>query len=248
MLTAVSQTVNPINPNAEQVANVGMFRDTNAKALVTEASKVAFVLSDMIEKQGLICTIAGKKYVKFEGWQTLAAMLGLSVREVETHQTDDITFVSTVQVVRANDGFVLGQASAECGLDWEKKPQFARRSMALTRAAGKALRLNLAWIVSIAGYEATPAEEMMEIATTDTKPPIDTKPPVVWKITSRQKKLLEARISESSLERERVKNWMERAFGVLHFQDLTESQFQIMLGKIEGWKKEVQEGVDRLTS
>jgi hypothetical protein len=41
---------------------------------------------------------------------------------------------------------------------------------------------------------------------------------------------------------------MERAFGVLHFQDLTESQFQIMLGKIEGWKKEVQEGVDRLTS
>jgi hypothetical protein len=35
--------------------------------------------------------------------------------------------------------------------------------MAQTRATGKACRLAFSWIMSLAGYEPTPAEEMMPI-------------------------------------------------------------------------------------
>jgi hypothetical protein len=42
----------------------------------------------------------------------------------------------------------------------EAVPQFQLRSMAQTRAAAKALRNALAWVVVLAGYKPTPAEEL----------------------------------------------------------------------------------------
>jgi hypothetical protein len=45
--------------------------------------------------------------------------------------------------------------------NWANKPEFQLMSMAQTRAAGKVLRLLLGWIVTLAGYEPTPAEEMV---------------------------------------------------------------------------------------
>ncbi len=258
MLAEVNPEVNPeVKPNSIQETqpqtpplHMGMFHVGNAKTLISEASAIATILKDLIERQNLVMTISGKKYVRFEGWQTLAAMLGLAVKEIDTIQTDDITFVARVQVIRSGDGAIIGQASGECGEDWEKKPAFARRSMAQTRAAGKALRLNLAWIISIAGYEPTPAEEMEAIAIPAEKPEQRRPHPSEGgrKISPQQKKLLEARISESGLERDRVKSWMERAFGVQHFHELTEGQFQTILRNIDDWKRRVEEGVDRLTS
>jgi len=47
----------------------------------------------------------------------------------------------------------------------EQVPQFQLRSMAQTRAGAKALRNALAWVVVLAGYAPTPAEEMDEIVT-----------------------------------------------------------------------------------
>ena len=49
----------------------------------------------------------------------------------------------------------------------EPVPLFQLRSMAQTRANAKALKNRFAWIVVLAGYSATPAEEM----TTDDNPP-----------------------------------------------------------------------------
>jgi hypothetical protein len=46
--------------------------------------------------------------------------------------------------------------------NWANKPEFQLMSMAQTRAAGKVLRLLLGWIVTLAGYEPTPAEEMID--------------------------------------------------------------------------------------
>ena len=45
----------------------------------------------------------------------------------------------------------------------EVVPMFQLRSMAQTRAGAKALRNALAWVVVLAGYKPTPAEEMMEV-------------------------------------------------------------------------------------
>lgn len=46
----------------------------------------------------------------------------------------------------------------------ESVPQFQLRSMAQTRAGAKALRNALGWVVVLAGYKPTPAEEMDNIA------------------------------------------------------------------------------------
>ena len=53
----------------------------------------------------------------------------------------------------------------ECGRDepdWMKRPAFQRRSMAVTRATGKAARLAFSWIMVLAGFQACPAEEIIE--------------------------------------------------------------------------------------
>ena len=46
----------------------------------------------------------------------------------------------------------------ECGK--EKFDEYAVASMAQTRAVGKAYRMKIGWLVKVAGYETTPAEEM----------------------------------------------------------------------------------------
>jgi hypothetical protein len=43
---------------------------------------------------------------------------------------------------------------------WSQRDAYARRSMAITRATGKAFRLGFSWIMTLAGYEPTPWEEM----------------------------------------------------------------------------------------
>src|SRR6185437_14382005 len=58
---------------------------------------------------------------------------------------------------------VISSAEAMCLNDepnWKSKPMFQLKSMAQTRACAKALRNVLAWVVVLAGYAPTPAEEM----------------------------------------------------------------------------------------
>ena len=58
---------------------------------------------------------------------------------------------------------IVGGAEAYCMRDeenWKEKPWFQLASMAQTRAGAKALRNVLAWVVVLAGYRPTPAEEL----------------------------------------------------------------------------------------
>jgi len=63
---------------------------------------------------------------------------------------------SSEEVLKRRDGSTYFKWKDARG----KPEEFAIKSMAQTRALGKALRLPLGWIVSLAGYKATPAEEM----------------------------------------------------------------------------------------
>lgn len=139
-------------------------------ALIRQATAVATELAKIIEDKKLYSTIQGRKFVKVEGWSTLGAMLGVLPRELGMPQRlEDGSYVATIQLVRVNDGAVIGQASALVGVDekdrngkstWGSRAEYARWSMALTRATGKAYRLGFSWIMALAGYEPTPAEEM----------------------------------------------------------------------------------------
>lgn len=64
---------------------------------------------------------------------------------------------------RTMDGRTVGGAEAMCSRNehtWAKREDYALRSMAQTRAVSKALRGPLGFIVALAGYATTPAEEM----------------------------------------------------------------------------------------
>jgi hypothetical protein len=52
-------------------------------------------------------------------------------------------------------------------------------------------------------------------------------------ITEAQHRRLEARINELRLDRERVKGWCKRAFGVEHFPQLSPAQYQRLDEKLE---------------
>ena len=221
-----------IVPVAQATVSLGTLQAASPVALVQGARALADALADVIERQRLAVGIQGRKYVKVEGWTTLGVMLGVVPREVGTVEQDGI-YTATVELVRMNDGACISRASAECGSDdeldrygkpvWSGRPRYARRSMAQTRATGKACRLAFSWIMALAGYEPTPAEEMP-----DTRQQSDDDP----LITGAQHKMLEARIGELGLNRDGVKTWATRRFGVEHFQELKRQQFAELLAQL----------------
>ena len=58
------------------------------------------------------------------------------------------------------------------------------------------------------------------------------------RITAAQKKRLEARIGELGLDRERVKSWTAKAWGVEHFAELTPEQYDRLDKRLVQWAKE----------
>jgi len=145
-----------------EAVTLGTIRTAGPAGIIEEASTIAKQLANIVNSRNLYSTISGRKYVKVEGWTTLGAMLGVLPREVETHRIDG-GWESTVELVRANDNQVIGRGSAICTTDednWSDRPEYAVRSMAITRATGKAYRLGFSWVMALAGYEPTPAEEM----------------------------------------------------------------------------------------
>lgn len=147
----------------QSLVALGTLQANTPTALITGATAIADQLADVIRKKQLSNRIGGKEYVRVEGWTTLGALLGVIPREDDVKELDDGGYLATVSLVRISDGAVVSRASAECGMDedtWAGRPRYARRSMAVTRATGKAARLAFSWIMALAGFEATPAEEM----------------------------------------------------------------------------------------
>jgi len=230
---------------------LGTLQASSPAALVSGAAELASQLAIVIKKQNLATVIKGKQFVNVEGWTTLATMLGVTAREVCTVELEGI-YTATVELVRMSDGACISRASAECGaadeLDkngkpiWSSRPRYARRSMAQTRATGKACRLAFSWIMSLAGYEVTPAEEMIPIVES-----VAGQEPIVGsvsvpttvsestRITDSQRKLLEAQIRDYGLDFDRVKAWLKSAWQVDGFSDLSPKQFETLLKRLESW-------------
>lgn len=131
--------------------------------VVERASEIATALAGIVDSRKLYKFIGGKKYVLLEGWSTLGAMLGVLPVE-EWVRPIEGGFEAYVTLIRTRDGLKIGGASAMCTEqenNWRARDKYAIRSMAITRAAGKAFRLAFSWIIQLAGYEPTPAEEMV---------------------------------------------------------------------------------------
>jgi hypothetical protein len=152
----------PDEADTDQQTN--LFRTDDPVKVVEKAGEVAKALNSVIEKQNLYHTIQGKKHVTVEGWQTLGSMLGITAVKVHTEELPDNNgYRATVEARRISDGMVLGSADALCTRTentWKNRDDYALLSMAQTRATSKALRGPLGFIVKLAGFNATPAEEI----------------------------------------------------------------------------------------
>ena len=74
---------------------------------------------------------------------------------------------------RTRAGEVVGAAEAQClraERTWKGRDDYALRSMAQTRAVSKALRLPLGFVMQLAGFNPTPAEEMAVIESSPREP------------------------------------------------------------------------------
>lgn len=142
---------------------LGSLQADSGLDVIIQATKIAKELARIIEQCHLTTDIKGKRFVRVEGWNTLGAMMGVMPRELSVAELPDGDIEAVVELVRTSDGVVIGRGSALLGTDessWASRPRFARRSMAVTRATGKAFRISMSWIMALAGYEVTPAEEM----------------------------------------------------------------------------------------
>jgi hypothetical protein len=149
----------------EDDISLGMVRGTTPGEMVRTATEVAKHVAAVVEDRKLYTNIGGKKHVQVTGWATMLALLGVVPREVteKTRCLEDGSYVAEVELVRLSDQAIVGRASSECGMDeerWASRPAYARRGMAVTRATGRAARLGFSWLMELAGYAATPAEEM----------------------------------------------------------------------------------------
>jgi hypothetical protein len=146
-------------------ALVAADRPDGPAEMMAKATSLANALRDMVEAQKLYAVISGKKYPQVEAWMTIGRMDNVVARESSRPiRHDDGSYEAEVELVRLSDGMVIGRASALCGMPddkpWATRAEYARRSMAVTRATSRAFRQQYSWIMALAGYEPTPADEM----------------------------------------------------------------------------------------
>jgi hypothetical protein len=122
-------------------------------------------------------SIQGRKYVRVEGWQSIANAFGCVASAVDVRKVEG-GIAAIGQVRRVADGVLIATAEGFVGDDektWASRNEFARRAMAQTRAISRACRSAFAFVVTMmdAGLETTPAEEMSGL---DERPKVEYRP------------------------------------------------------------------------
>jgi hypothetical protein len=145
-----------------------LFQSPDPGQIVAQATRVADVIAPLIRDRQLAKRIGASEHVYLEGWTLAGTMLGVFPITVASGALFDANgtvygYQATVEA-RTMAGAVVGRADAECTRDenpkWRDAPSFQLRSMAQTRASSKALRMPLGFVMKLAGYDTTPAEEM----------------------------------------------------------------------------------------
>ena len=145
---------------------LSVHRDPNV--VLEEARVAAKALTTVIESKKKKVVFNGETYLENEDWLTVARFYGVTSRIRSTNfiEYGDVRgFEATAEafLLGPNGGEVISSSEAMCLNDepnWAKKPLFQLRSMAQTRASSRVLRQVFGWVVVLAGYKATPAEEM----------------------------------------------------------------------------------------
>lgn len=149
---------------AVEAPQAPLWGTSDSAVILAKATATANSLKDVVRSRGLISNIKGKEYPRCEAWTLLGTLLGVFPVLCWTRQVDK-GWEARVEA-KTLSGAVVGAAEAQClytERNWSDRDDFALRSMAQTRATAKALRMPLGFVMTLAGYEATPAEEMTHV-------------------------------------------------------------------------------------
>ena len=170
--------------------------------VIAFGQKAAVALAEVIKSKPKKVIINNEQYLEFEDWQTVARFYGATVGVEWTKKIEknDKLLGYEARAVVYQDSQIISAAEASCMRDepkwntrakyeWqgiypngkkvkigeESVPEFQLKSMAQTRACAKALRNAFAWVVVLAGFRATPAEEMTNPLEVLDQPPVNEK-------------------------------------------------------------------------
>lgn len=169
-----------------EIVAISKVDSENVGVLMRRATDVAGVCRDIVLKTAQ--SIQGRKYVRVEGWQSIAVAYGCaaSARDVEVlpdgvRAVGEVRRMSDGAVIATGEGFVGndepiwsgGGLNPKTGKPYEARPMYARRAMAQTRAISRACRSAFAFVVTMidGGLETTPAEEMIGVYPEADAPP-----------------------------------------------------------------------------
>ena len=159
---SVMPAVYPNGPT-ESANGTALFSHDPEQAFV-EAQRIVSVVAQRCTGPGYLVNIRGKQYPKIEWWTTVSASLGLFPQVVfaqRLERDDEIAYEAKVAVYRQNQIVASGEAMCSSKEErWSHADEYAIKSMAITRASGKAYRIPLSFLAVMAGLEATPAEEI----------------------------------------------------------------------------------------
>lgn len=258
-----------------EIQTKGMVVARDPQEVLAEAKKAAQALMTVVSQKKNPVIINKEQYLEFEDWQTVARFYGVTAKVVKTSLIDlggVKGYEATAEVIRNNDGMVISSADSMCLNDEEKwstrakyeyvngskekvgdipVPLFQLRSMAQTRACAKALRNVLAWVVVLAGFKPTVAEEMTGDEMPDHPAPQSTKPvveppkpktetpaPSGDVITEPQRKRLYAISMARGMDKDSFKEWLFFTFNVEDSKNITKSQYEAICEAAGKWTKQ----------
>lgn len=152
---------------ASEIVPIGqqsIYLSTDPMDQLNEARARAKVLVEVVKEQNLAKRFGNnpKPHVFVEGWQFLASQFGL-IPEIEWTKELEDGWEARAALRRLSDGAIISHGDAECRKtegNWKNRDSYAVRSMAQTRAVSKVCRIALSSVMVMAGFNATPAEEM----------------------------------------------------------------------------------------
>lgn len=149
-----------------QTSAVVLWGTDEPRGMTARMTAVADAMAEAVRARGMAQQIDGREYVRAEGWALVGAMVGIFPRTAALEEIREdgtlVGFRATTELV-SRDGSVVGGAVALCTTSeqkWANRDWNQIASMAQTRANAKAYRQSLGFIMPMAGYAPTPAEEM----------------------------------------------------------------------------------------
>jgi hypothetical protein len=154
-------------PAPQTQGALSLFGDTPAEAL-ERVNELAGALGKEIESNGWIATLTfggrESRHVTIEGWQFAGALVGVFgvVVKTERIKIDGVSGWEAHAEARTIGGQIVGAGDGMCMKNesrWGSVDEYARRSMAQTRALARALSGPLRFAVQKAGFDGTPYED-----------------------------------------------------------------------------------------